>query len=211
MVVEAIYELLRTGALKSGDRVPSEWQLVRELAVGRSAVREAMRELAAVGVIETQHGRGSFVRALPPEVMLTRDTFSEHLDRVMRAELWEVRRIFEPEAAALAATRATESDLTQLRNDVTALSAGVADRIRPPEDLKFHLDIVTATGNRSLARIATVIVSYYEHDKVVPTERDIIEHSAIFHAIKRSKPSEARRAMLEHLSHESVAAMGFPS
>ena len=198
-VVDAIYELFRSGALKDGDRLPSEWELVRELSVGRSAVREAVRELAALGIVETQQGRGSFVRSLPPEIMASPETFSRHLDRAVRAELGEVRRIFEPEAAAIAAVRATRQAIERLGADVDALSAAVAEGVRPPEDLGFHLDIVGATRKNYLSRLATVIVSYYEHDDDVPSRRDIVEHRAVFEAIRRRSGVDARRAMMKHL------------
>jgi hypothetical protein len=77
-------------------------------------------------------------------------------------------------AGSLTGQRA-EAHLSQLRSDVTALSAGVAAGIRPPENLKFHLGIVTATGNRFSARIAAAIVPYYEHSKVVPAAREIVD------------------------------------
>ncbi len=201
-VANAIYEMFRRGDLRVGERIPSEWELVRELSVGRSAVREAVRELAALGMIETQRGRGSFVRSLPPEILLGPESFRNHVDRAVRAELGEVRLIFEPEAAALAAQRASPDAIRKLGDDVEALVNAVAAGVKPAEDLGFHLDIVAAAGNNYLSRLATIIVSYYERDDSIPAERDVVEHRAVYDAIRRGSPALARRAMRTHLEHE---------
>ena len=103
--------MLRSGAYRVGDRLPSEPELGAELGVSRSTVREAVRELTSLGVLEIQHGRGTFVRSLRPDLLLRGDSLLDHGNDRIREELLEVRGIVEPEAAALAAERASEEDV----------------------------------------------------------------------------------------------------
>jgi len=197
--VNRLFELLRSGEYRVGDRLPSEWALVAELGVGRSAVREAIRELVSLGLIEVRPGLGTFVRSLRSDLLLRPETFDHVLESVVKRELLEVRRILEPEIAALAALRATEAEVDRLRQDVERLREAVRAGYRPPEDLGFHLDVVRATHNSSLARVAGAIVGFYERDDVLPTERDVREHGAIAEAIARRDAEAARQLMHEHL------------
>jgi GntR family transcriptional repressor for pyruvate dehydrogenase complex len=193
-------ELLRSGHYREGDRLPSEWQLVEELNIGRSAVREAIRELLALGVVEVRAGRGTFVRSLRSDLLLRPETFDDVLETIVRRELLEVRRIVEPESAALAAVRASAPEVARLYEDVERLRDAVRAGYRPPEDLGFHLDVVRATHNASLVRVAGAIVGFYERDHVLPTDRDVWEHAAIAEAIARRDFVAARRLMHEHLT-----------
>lgn len=199
-VVESLLQLLRTGAYRVGVRLPSERALAEASGVGRSAVREAVRELIAHGLLEIQRGRGTFVRSLRPDLLVSLTTFSDEPDT--RRELLEARLIIEPEAASLAAQRATQEDLTRLHMDVQRLDEAIAVGYRPPEDLGFHLDVVRATNNRSLFRLTSAIVSFYQLDSHLPTQRDLDEHGEVLDAIRRRDPDSARKAMRNHLAAE---------
>lgn len=201
-VIEAVFDMLRSGEYRTGDRLPSEWELVERLGVGRSAVREATRELAALGVVDVQPGRGTFVRSLRPD-LLVRPDLQQEVDRALLREFLEVRQIIEPEAAALAATRATDAELERLGQDVDRLSEAVNVGYRPPEDLGFHLDIVRATHNTALTRLAGAIVSFYQRDEALPSDRDVREHRAVLEAVRRRDPEGAKRAMHAHLFSET--------
>ena len=98
-VADALCGMLRSGSYRVGDRMPSELELGAELGVSRSTVREAVRELTSLGVLEIQHGRGTFVRSLRPDLLLRGDSLLEHPNDRIREELLEVRGIVEPEAA----------------------------------------------------------------------------------------------------------------
>lgn len=202
-VVEAIFTMLRSGRFRTGDRLPGEWELVDQLGAGRSAVREALRELAALGVVEIQPGRGTFVRSLRPDLLVRPELLGPEVDRALLREFLEVRQIVEPEAAALAALRANEVDFGRLANDVDCLAAAVNVGYRPPEDLGFHLNTVRATHNTALTRLAGAIVSFYQRDENLPTDRDVREHMAILEAIRSRKPDAAREAMRAHLEMET--------
>src|SRR5918995_896250 len=151
-VADALCGMLRSGSYRLGDRMPSELELGAELGVSRSTVREAVRELTSLGVLEIQHGRGTFVRSLRPDLLLRGDSLLEHPNDRIREELLEVRGIVEPEAASLAAIRATDEEIERLRYDVERLAEAIGRGMAPPEDLGFHLDLVRATHNAALWR-----------------------------------------------------------
>lgn len=201
-VVEGLFDLLRSGEYRAGDRLPSEWQLAEQFAAGRSAVREAIRELAALDLVDVQPGRGTFVRSLRPDLLVRPDGLHSEVDRALVREFLEVREIIEPAAAALAATRATPQDRERLAHDIERLADAVNVGYRPPEDLGFHLDLVRATHNGALTRLVGAIVSFYQRDEALPTERDVREHAAVLDAVAAGDPEGAREAMRTHLKSE---------
>lgn len=197
-VTTGLLRMLRSGLYPVGSRLPSERELTELLDVGRSAVREGTRELVALGILEIQRGRGVYVKNLRPDMLLGPDSFDDS-PQVGR-ELIEVRLMVEPEAAALAAVRRRPDDLTRLAQDVDRLAEAVKEGFRPAEDLGFHLDVVHATRNRALVRIASAIVYYYQVDLHIPTDDDVAHHRAIYEAIDRGDPDEARERMHAHVS-----------
>jgi DNA-binding FadR family transcriptional regulator len=198
-VVEALYNMLRSGRYREGDRLPSEWELVETLQVGRSAVREAIRELVTLDLIQLEPGRGTFVKSLRPDLLLREDSFNDIVETAVKRELLEVRMIIEPAATELVANRATDVEIERLAHDVERLGEAINVGYRPPEDLGFHLDIVRATHNASLARVASAIVTFYQRDNVLPNQQDFEDHGAILDAIRGRDPMAAREAMLAHL------------
>jgi DNA-binding FadR family transcriptional regulator len=194
-------QMLKSGRYRVGEKIPSEWKLVRQLSVGRSALREAIRELAGLGVLETHRGSGTYVASLRPDLLVL-DTVEQSSDRTVRLQLLEVRLMVEPHAAALAAQRATEGDKERLHQNIERLRDGVATGFRPPEDLGFHLDILRATHNPSLLRMTAPIVAYYQRDMNLPTERDVRQHNAILDAIRVGDGPLAEQEMRLHLLEE---------
>jgi GntR family transcriptional repressor for pyruvate dehydrogenase complex len=94
-VVTTLIELIRSGSYGVGDRLPSEWELARLCSVGRSAVREAMREVVALGLVEVRQGKGSYVLSARPDLLVTPEGLGgEEGDRLAALELLEVRLIF---------------------------------------------------------------------------------------------------------------------
>ncbi len=202
---DAICGMLRSGDYRVGDRLPSESELGSSLTVSRSTVREAVRELTSLGVLEIQHGRGTFVRSLRPDLLLRSDSLLDRPNDRIREELLEVRGIVEPEAAALAARRASPEDVERLRYDVERLAEAIGQGIAVPEDLGFHLDLVRATHNAALWRVSGAIISFYQWDGQLPTEQDVIDHQAIYEAIRDHDPGRSRQAMIDHLAGPTVA------
>ena len=210
-VADSVCDMLRSGRYRAGDRLPSEPELSAAFGVGRSTIREAVRELIALGLLEIRPGRGTFVQSLRPDLLLRGDSIGASLTDQVRNELLEVRRIVEPEAAALAAERAAEDDILRLQYDVDRLSEAVGRGIAPPEDLGFHLDLVRATHNGALWRVSGAIISFYQWDGQLPTDQDVTDHRHIFEAIRAHATQRARQLMLDHLTGPATAQRERPS
>jgi GntR family transcriptional repressor for pyruvate dehydrogenase complex len=142
---------------------------------------------------------------LRPDLLLRGDSLLDHGNDRIREELLEVRGIVEPEAAALAAMRASDEDVERLRYDVDRLAQAVGRGVSTPEDLGFHLDLVRATHNAALWRVSGAIISFYQWDGQLPTQRDVDDHRVIYEAVRDRAPQRARQAMIDHLAGPTVA------
>jgi GntR family transcriptional repressor for pyruvate dehydrogenase complex len=198
-VTQNLLQRLASGVLQPGDRMPTEKELSAELGVGRSSIREAMRTLEMLNVIEIRHGIGTFVTMVQPSLLVNPKHLRHVVDRQGLLDLLELRKIVEVESAALAAKRATAAEIQILREDVRALEKGVMEGRRPPEDMGFHLNIAQATHNPRFAEISRWIVAFYELDPDIPNEKDVQAHDRICEAIAMGDEEAARRAMREHL------------
>ncbi len=193
------------GRLRPGDAVPTERDLTRSYRVGRSSVREALRMLESQGLIKSV-GNGAFVVAGDQQLLSQSLRILLALDRVSLHELYEVRKILEVEAAALAAARRTDEHLHRLEQTIAEMAAGLDSQERYSEaDLRFHLEVAAATGNRVIMRVMDgirdllhgTLASIYQ----IPGSpaRTLEQHRAIAHAIRTGPADAARNAMRRHL------------
>jgi GntR family transcriptional repressor for pyruvate dehydrogenase complex len=199
-VSEEILALLDEGQVIIGDQLPPESELGEMFGVSRTAVREAVKSLAAVGVLEIRPGVGTFVASPRPGLLRSLPDNDSPVSTSDLMEILEFRQIFEPEAAALAAQRATQQDLDEMARCVDALAKGVAEGIRPPEDLGFHLALARATQNSALVDVSSLTIRFYEQDIYLPDSLDVKGHREIYNAIKARDPEMARQAMRDHLA-----------
>src|SRR4051812_73695 len=150
-IVEQIADLIARGALKPGDRIPSEKHLCEKFGVGRTSVREALRSLAVMGVLESHMGDGTFV-ALNASRFLERSFhWGLLLNPKVVGDLVETRLMLESHTAYLAAGKAAPGDLERMEEAVRLMEAHVGDPGQYLEhDLQFHLTIAQATQNSIL-------------------------------------------------------------
>lgn len=204
--------LILEGGLTPGQKIPSERQLVARLGVSRTVVREALHELQARGVIETRHGKGSFVASLIPEA-----SSPAHNNPLMHLykghsrtlyDLLEVREQLEGQAAFLAAQRATNQDRHRLTRAFRALEdTDPASNARP--DHNFHLAIVEASHNPILMHILdglknmmllTVQASVSNLNPKKDMRRMIMrQHRQLYEAVMAGKPEQARKLASAHV------------
>ena len=206
LVADRLIAQISSRRLKPGDALPPERELVESYAVGRSSVREALRMLESKGLIESR-GNGAFA------VATLRNPLNHSLGLLLAVEegdlheLFEVRRILEAEAAALAATRRTRDELERMTAATDAMAAGLASRDRFIEaDLRFHLTIADATRNRFVSHLMHAIRdqlhralgSIYR----IPgsADRSIDDHRRIVEAVAAEDAQAARHRMHEHLT-----------
>jgi GntR family transcriptional repressor for pyruvate dehydrogenase complex len=206
LVAEQLIELIGSRRLRPGDVLPPERELVGSYAVGRSSVREALRMLESRGLIESR-GNGSF------QVAELRNMLDRSFDLLVTveeadyAELFEVRRILEGEAAALAASRRTKAQIDRMRRHVEDMERGLSSEERfITADLEFHLAVAEATRNRVIVHLMNAIrrllqrsLSSSYNIKGSP-ERAIEMHRLILEAIGERHPEEARQRMQEHVA-----------
>lgn len=203
-VADSIMASIKTGDYKPGSRLPSERDLATAYKVSRPTVREAMIALEIRGLVESRHGSGIYITEHPPAQMGADD-----LD-IGAFELTEARRLFEGEAAALAATTITDEQLAELE---TIIAEMIKENHRKQTgemaDRRFHVAIARATRNTA---ITTVIENLWdiryksplcrhmlERARSAGVQPRISEHRRILAALKKHDPKAARAAMRDHL------------
>lgn len=203
-VASAITDAIAAGRYPRGQRLPSERDLAEEFGVSRPTIREAMLALEIRGMVEARHGSGIYVTDAPPS-----QTAATELD-IGAFELTEARALFEPEAAALAATTITEAELDALEeilDEMVEENAGAGGGEQA--DRRFHVAIAQATRN---AAIVSVIENLWDaryrsplcrhmlgRARAVGVKPKIDEHRRLLDALRTRDPQQARRAMREHL------------
>jgi GntR family transcriptional regulator, transcriptional repressor for pyruvate dehydrogenase complex len=206
MVARRIEQLVRSGDLKEGDRLPPEPQLAEMLHVSRGSLREALKGLVYLGLIRSRAGDGTYIQSSLSRVLNQHFQWMILLNEVKHLEIYELRKIIEPDVAALAAKRATPADLHRLG---TALD-GMAHARRNPElfqafDIQFHDAFAQASGNAAIQ--TTMRMLYHATSEARKAVLPFIDnwdkhwrrHERVFVLIRDHKPELARKAVLEDL------------
>ena len=209
-IAEQLLGQIGTRKLKPGDSLPPERELTESFGVGRSSIREALRMLESQGVITSVSG-GAFIVSDPAKPLNSSLRLVFSLDQTAGLnDLFELRRILECEAAALAAERRTDAHLEEMDGAVAEMDASLGD-VHSAErfidaDLRFHLAVAEATGNRmvlhSMHAVRDVVRRALLTIVLIPRspESAVIEHRAIRAAIAAGDPGRAREEMRSHLA-----------
>jgi len=212
LVVQRILDLVRSGQLKAGEKLPPERELSARLAVSRPTVREALRALSILGVLEIRHGGGVFVTSLDATDLLSPfDLFVTLTSRNM-AELFDARIEYEPMIARLAAERLTDPQVDRLRDLVAAQVATPEDaEVFHDTDVEFHKTIIEASGNLFLTRIGKLLQVLGDQGRQAFQKRkgvrlrSIEDHQAVLAALEARDPAAAGRAMRAHMVNVRTA------
>ncbi|HXE80790.1 MAG TPA: FadR/GntR family transcriptional regulator [Vicinamibacterales bacterium] len=206
IVVQHVRNLIERGELKPGDRLPPERELAVQLGVSRPSVRAGLRSLAAIGILQTRHGAGTFITDGPPTLGSEPLSFLAALHGFTQDEMYEARRALEVGVAGLAAERATDEQIATIAEEVTNLFASLDDpQAFLRHDIRFHRAVAAASGNPILASLVEMVSTiFYEHRRRKIEEAGDLKESAqmhrvIYHAIRARDPKRARAAMNEHL------------
>ncbi len=212
LVVRHVRGLIEQGQLRPGDRLPPERELAVQLGVSRPSVRAGLRSLAAIGVLQTRHGAGTFITDGPPTLGSEPLSFLAALHGFTADELFEARRSLEVGVAAFAAERASDEQIATIAEEVTGMFASIDDpHAFLVHDIRFHRAIAAACGNPILASLVEMISAlfYEQRRKTVHQGRDLKEaaqmHRTIYHAVRAHDPKRARAAMHEHLAFAQQA------
>ena len=211
--------MIASGDLKAGDRLPIEKELAAQLGVSRGSLREAVRSLATLGVLETRQGDGTYVTQLDPGSMLRPLEFWAALQEATKSvDLLAVRRVLETESAGLAAVRLSEEEFDALEAILADIDAGLATGQLDPEsfidaDAAFHRRIATASGNPALAALIDSLMTRTLRGRLwrAITKRDSVDeahadHHAILAALRTRDAERARIRMAAHLLGVEVFA-----
>ena len=205
-IVDQIKDLITEGRIKPGDRLPPERELAELFKASRNSVRDAIRVLEQMGLIESRQGDGTYVRTLSPEELAEPLALCLLQSRTQMRELWEVRRVLEPALAESAAARITEEELDELESVLDSQRQKVdAGFIGLEEDAAFHQGIAEAARNAVMLRVMGTLVDLLRQSRersLQQRNRPIYSHAGhvrILAALRRRDPAAARAEMLQHL------------
>lgn len=205
-VVQRLLALVKDGHLGPGDKLPPERDLADQLAVSRPTVREALRALSILGVLEIRHGGGVYVSSLAAEELLAPLDFFVSLNAQNMAELFGARIHFEPMLAGLAAERLTAEALDRLAALVAAQVADPGDaELFHDTDVEFHKTILEASGNDFLSRFGRLLQVLGDQGRKAFQRRQSVraqsieDHREILAALQARDPVAAQKAMRQHM------------
>jgi GntR family transcriptional repressor for pyruvate dehydrogenase complex len=205
-VAEQIQREIASGALHPGDTLPPERELAAKFGVGRSSLRDAIRTLETMGIVESRHGAGTVVRELSTDALVLPLSSLLVRKREMVAELLEVRRMIEPALAGRAAKNATRAEIARLEE----ILHRQGEKIRRGEDTMeedsaFHYTLALAARNSVVIKIIDVLMDLLRESRArslqVPgrVERSYAGHQRILKAVKRRDSAGAEVAVKKHL------------
>jgi GntR family transcriptional regulator, transcriptional repressor for pyruvate dehydrogenase complex len=200
--------MILAGELKPGDRLPPEKELSESLGLSRSSLREAVKALEIIHVLDVRRGDGTYVTSLKPEMLLGAMSFVADIHQDSSVlELFAVRRILEPAAAAMAAGNITPADITRLRALLEEVGDGTSVDDLVAHDLVFHRSICELSGNAYLTSLLDTLSGSTLRARVWrgltedgSVERTLTEHRAIVDALETGDAELVRSQVTVHVS-----------
>lgn len=206
--ISKIQEMIVSGRWGPGQRLPRESDLAAQLGLSRSSLREAVRALTLVRVLEARQGDGTYVTSLEPQLLLEATGFATNLLRDHTIlEVFEVRRLLEPTATALAAARMDEMERAALRQSLGRMMAATTEEELVEADVEFHRVVVRAAGNSVLSSLLDGLSYRTLRARLwraaADENADVVtrsEHTRIYEAILDRDPELARSAAMSHIA-----------
>ncbi len=206
--IDKIKEMIVSGELSPGDRLPKEADLADRLGLSRNSLREAVKALSLIHVLDVRQGDGTYVTSLEPRLLLDAMSFvvEFHRDDTV-LDFLEVRRILEPAATAMAAQHMTDTQVEELRQILDSLGEDPTVEALVANDLEFHRKIAVGSGNTVLASLIDSLSGPTTRARIwrgltqegaVARTRD--QHTAICEAIASRQPELARSWATVHVA-----------
>lgn len=206
-VVSQIRDLISSGELRPGDRLPSERALAERLGISRPSLRAGLRSLIATGILRARQGSGTFIVEGPPALDSAPLKLLAALHGFSFKQMFEARRIIEETVSGLAAERRSEAQADAIEAEVDAMKASLEEPLRYlVHDIRFHQAIGAASGNPILATLVEMVssVMYQTRRETIARAHDFSQslenHQRINRAIRARDPEKARAAMRQHLA-----------
>ncbi|WP_194420716.1 FadR/GntR family transcriptional regulator [Microbacterium abyssi] len=206
--IEKIKAMIVSGELSPGDRLPPEKELAERLGLSRNSMREAVKALEVIRVLDVRRGDGTYVTSLEPHLLLEAISFVADMhDDDSLLEIFAVRRMLESQATGLAATLGTDDAVAALHAEISSLDADVTIDDLVDHDIRFHREIVRMAGNTYLASLIESLSGQTVRARVWrglteqgAVERTLSEHRAIADAIAQHDPNLATSLATAHIA-----------
>ena len=207
-IANRLLHQIKEQRLRPGDKLPPERSLAEMMDVSRSVVREALRALALMKVVDIRQGAGTFITSLEPRQLVAHLDFVFAIDGIALVHLLEARRVVEAANARLAADRITPAQLDELDALVHAMAEAINDPERFSElDIALHIAVCAAADNFLLLQFMHIVSNLgrvsRERTGAERAVRDaaLRDHRRLLRALRAQDPAAAERAMLVHLDH----------
>jgi GntR family transcriptional repressor for pyruvate dehydrogenase complex len=194
--------------LQAGDKLPAERNLARMMDVSRPVLREALRALALMRVVDIRQGDGTYITSLEPRQLIAHLDFVFSKDSVALVQLLEARRVVEAGNARLAAVRITDGEVAELEDLVLSLTNGIDDPDGFSElDIAFHNAVCAAANNFLLMQFMNIVSTLGRVSRErtgglrAVREAALDDHRRLLEALRAHDPDAAERAMVDHLDH----------
>ncbi|WP_078382115.1 FadR/GntR family transcriptional regulator [Sutcliffiella halmapala] len=210
-VADSLLEMIKQGEFHPGDKLSSVEQLSENFQVSRSAVREALSALRAMGILDIRQGEGTFIKEFHADMLSLPVSTAVLMRKDDLAHLLEIRRILEVGAAAAAAERRTEADLLAMKKALEEMKEAFGNEaLGEQADFDFHLAIAEASQNPLLVSLMNSVSGImvetmretrrlWLYGKQVTVERLYHDHEGIYQAIEKQDVTLAQKRILEHL------------
>ena len=206
-IADRIRVLILDGTFPPSRPLPAERSLAERFGVSRGSIRDAFRTLETIGLLVTRHGQGTFPQELNVDRLVAPLASVLSYRNDLQDELMDVRRMFEPAVARVAAARVTDEDLADLERLLDAQRKKLkTGRSAIAEDTAFHQVLARATRNRVVVSIMAVLNDLLVESRKLTLKqkgrpvRSIMGHEAVVAALRRRDPSAAAEAMREHIN-----------
>ena len=211
-IVKQLRDLIFSGKLQPGEKLPPERELAKSLNVSRPPLREALNTLQGMGIIEIQQGNRSFVRPITTRSIYDPLVSYSKESPLNILQVFEVRKYLDIGAVSLAAERATPKQIMKLEKFVDQLEGDLKKgRLGAKPDLDFHMEIVRITGNHVYHHLVSTVYDILQEEYRIawggifnnPESKTVLleQHKKIVSAIKMNNPQEGRRSAREHLDY----------
>ncbi len=207
-ITTRLLDMIREKALRPGDQLPPERELAAMMGVSRPSLREALRALALMNVLDIRQGSGTYVSSLDTSLLIEHLDFVFSLDDSTYLELFEARKILEAGIVALAAKKVTDKEINTLQEIVTRSTEDINDlEAFLLNDRELHEAITHVADNPILTRFMVSLsklgLASRSRTVRIPgvAEQTIEDHQCIVAALRDRDPEQAKTAMLEHLSN----------
>jgi GntR family transcriptional regulator, transcriptional repressor for pyruvate dehydrogenase complex len=206
--IDKIKQMILSGRVRPGEKLPREADLAAELGLSRNSLREAVKALSVINVLDVRQGDGTYATSLAPSLLLEALSFigDFHRDDTV-LDFLEVRRILEPAATALAAVRMSDEDRTELGKVLETVDVDTPVEELVAADLEFHRQIAVGAGNSVLASLVDSMSAPTTRARVWrgmteprALERTLAEHRAIYQAITSRDADLARSWAIVHIA-----------